>query len=153
MRNRLLLIFVVLVLLSGLMAGCQSAPDEKGPADVVGTLVVAFDGQTCAVQGPESVPSGKVIVHFNNQSELTIMVGFYRLTDGKTWEDLTALIGEPGSSVSVPEWVKGPVNTEVLPGVYWEDDFPVNPGKTYALVCLDMANQLAWPGAPLAIEP
>jgi hypothetical protein len=153
LRTRYLLIGALLA--AWLLAGCKTAVEtqKKSPAEIVGTLQVTFDGQTCAVQGPDSVSAGKVVVQFNNNSLESTSVGFFRLTDGKTFQDVMDLIGEGGSEVKVPAWIKGPVNPDVAPGGFWEDDFPVVAGGTYAVVCLQTILNHAWAGAGLSVAP
>jgi hypothetical protein len=89
-RIMFLLSFTILLV----VVGCQAAPAELPE--------VTFVGTEYAYDGPESISGGWTQINFDNQGELPHDLMLMRLLDGKTVDDVMAILAEEGAP---PAWI------------------------------------------------
>lgn len=167
LRRFLLLVPVVLLLGSACGSGESKeadAPPQAGAADEsTGNLIegtntakasdpglateVAFTIDEDGVTGPSSTPAGWTRIVLNNQGQKDHHLGLIRLTEGKTADDLAALMkADPDGSL--PPWAMpsgGPA--DVSPSLTGTVTMDLAPGS-YALATYVLdGRQVARPGA------
>jgi len=94
------------------MVSATSAPTLVATPDLVGTLVakgvtleITFDGNTCAVAGPQQVTTGEQVFLLTNLSGRSAYLWVGRQYPGVTWQDVLDAMGPSGSYSTVPQGV------------------------------------------------
>jgi hypothetical protein len=128
------------------MAAIQAMEAASGPPK----LVVTFDGEQCLVEGPESAPAGLVLFGFDNQGDATARVGFLKLDEGVSAEEVLGSI-QPGS-VEIPSGatIYDGTKTVLVGKTLDEQSIKFEPGE-YAFSCVYVSSNEAYPGAGLTI--
>lgn len=92
MLRRILFLASFIVLIAAV--ACQAAPAELPE--------VTFVGTEYAYEGPESIAGGWTRINFDNQGELPHDLMLMRLLDGKSVDDVMAILAEEGAP---PAWI------------------------------------------------
>lgn len=129
------------------MAAVQAIEAAAAPPKII----VSFNGEQCLVDGPDSVPAGRVLFGFDNQSGSTARIGIAKLDDGLSTEDVLASV-EPGSSelpsgATIYSGTKGVLAGKTLD----EQGLDMETGE-YILSCVYVSSEEAYPGAGLTIS-
>lgn len=115
------------------LAGGSTQRVESGSVSASATAhVVEVIGEDFKFEAPEVIPAGLTEFKFLNKGPALHHMAVLRLTDGKTIDDLRAVLAHPGPP---PTWVKemGGPNAPV-PGVEANATMMLEPGN-YALIC------------------
>lgn len=107
-KKSVLIVFLVLVVA---LAGCQMITSSETVDS--GVPEVTFVGKEYAYEGPESIAGGWTRVTFDNQGELPHDLMLMRLGDGKTVDDVTAMLA---SEAAPPSWIEMVGSASAGPG-------------------------------------
>ncbi len=118
--------------------GCSSGEQEpviesKSVMEGDPVITITFDGEVCDHQGPEITNGDELVLVFHGLDLQTNYPMFYRMEDGKTWEDFLALFpndgaGGDGEGYITADWLKPVAGTTgenadekiytIKPGIY-----------------------------------
>jgi hypothetical protein len=148
---------------------CACSPAQASPTPIPPTttaeptdltanqpvLNITFDGDECIIEGPDTIPRGNVSLIMHNPGDEEYWVAIEDIGEGKTWDDLVAYMGPPGSERSgPPEWTEGtPGLGKALGGQTSEYSTFLLTGE-YGLICILPTNipYRNWMGMPLTVE-
>lgn len=129
------------VLVTGTLAGCKSdrsSTDTQTPsaatadAPAGGPTVVTVTANDFSFDAPGVVPAGMVTMRLVNNGKELHHAQMIRIEDGKTMDDLTKSLRNPGPPPSWVKWVGGP--NAVAPGKETHATSVLTPGL-YAYLC------------------
>lgn len=108
----------ILAMIVMLSIGCTPTPDPVANAMVNMT----YTGEGCEFDGPEYLKAGPATLQFFNEGEMGAAINAVKLDEGKTFEDLDNVMGDPEGPLSghAPEW------TQELGTYHW-----IKPGQEY----------------------
>jgi hypothetical protein len=152
MKRRGILLVAVLMVLALVSAACGSDPDNESSADENQTEAQGTEADTeetgqesedsgeatyvateFAFEGPDTLPAGEVTVTMDNQGKQMHELAMGELLDGKTMEDVHALL-KKGMPKKPPTWFREVSGTGAKPGEAGEMDVELTPG-TYIMLC------------------
>ena len=140
---------IIAILAALLLTACAS-----GEIDIEdGVLRLTFDGESCIYEGPKTLKSGPVTLHFYNNSEKPAAVNLVRHTGDETIQDVIDYIGEEPSTKNAPGWTRDVAGVwkNIMAGEshIWEGE--LEPGLHH-MVCFRFMPYGGWFGAGLMVE-
>jgi hypothetical protein len=116
------------------------------------SMVLTFDGKTCAYDGETEFTAGPVVLDFSNNGESGRAAGFLaKIDEGYTIQDAIDQLGPEPSSETKPDWQRDMGAGEMtMPGDthHWEGNLDEG---LYFLVCYRGAPVGVWSGAGLTV--
>ncbi|MDQ3772036.1 MAG: hypothetical protein M3343_08135 [Actinomycetota bacterium] len=104
----------------------EETDDEEGEA-------ATYVGTEFAFEGPDTLPAGATTLELDNQGEQVHELAVAQLLDGKTIDDVNALL-KKGVPSKPPKWVKSMEGTGAGPGESGTVDLDLEPGD-YVFLC------------------
>ena len=141
-----------------LVASLNRGPDRGAPFTLTGELGATWDGTTCSASPAEPITPGVTSVTFQNLSGAPAGVTIVGLAAPHTWDELAALLAEPGvTEEEPPDWVIEAVSLFDEAGEGGEQTAAavISDGGTYGAVCITGE----WPelhfvlGEPFEVPP
>jgi hypothetical protein len=108
---------------------------------------VRLDGKECTVSGPTEVPTGEHTFVLYNVSDQDVQVAVQHYVQGRTFQDMLDMQGDPGEWFAVPSWVRPTFVTEAPTeeadgGKAWI--FSLVQDGEYGIALISHASQTAW---------
>jgi hypothetical protein len=134
--------------------GTPTTTSEPLPETVAEAIEVTYDGNECTVSGPTELPIGELSFVLKDLSEeMNVHLTVTRLLDGKTFQDLLDLQGEPGKfPPQRPSWI----DTPTLLGRTWNESiggvvytYSLNKEGEYVILVSGSSPISVWYCAPL----
>jgi|GEM_PF-2588945 hypothetical protein len=114
----------------------EETDDEEGEAEETDDAegeVTTYVGTEFAFEGPDTLPAGATTLELDNQGEQVHELAVAQLLDGKTIDDVNALL-KKGVPSKPPKWVKSMEGTGAGPGESGTVDLDLEPGD-YVFLC------------------
>jgi hypothetical protein len=118
---------------SGDDAGADDEEGEAEETDDEAGVVTTYVGTEFAFEGPDTLPAGATTLELDNQGEQVHELAVAQLLDGKTIDDVNALL-KKGVPSKPPKWVKSMEGTGAGPGESGTVDLDLEPGD-YVFLC------------------
>lgn len=108
----------------------EETDDETDDEDAE---VTTYVGTEFAFEGPDTLPAGATTLELDNQGDQVHELAVAQLLDGKTIDDVNALL-KKGIPSKPPKWVKSMEGTGAGPGETGTVDLDLEPGD-YVFLC------------------